>query len=227
MPGRPRTVAFDVVETLMSLEPLRPRLADAGLEPHLLERWFDRLLRDGTALSLTGDYVPFPRVAAAALHSLARGGLSGEAVEHVLAGFADLPAHPDAEPAMRALAAEGISMVCLSNGTAEATTAFLERTGLHIYIDQVISAAEAACWKPDRRVYEHALKRIDRPGGEVALVAVHAFDCHGAKRAGLTTGWAARLEGVYTEGFAAPDVRGEDLPAVVRGLLALPDESAG
>lgn len=34
---QPRTVVFDVIETLMSLEPLRTRFADVGLAPTLLE----------------------------------------------------------------------------------------------------------------------------------------------------------------------------------------------
>lgn len=53
---RPRTVVFDVVETLMALEPLRSRFAEVGLAPTLLERWFDRLLRDGMALTLADGY---------------------------------------------------------------------------------------------------------------------------------------------------------------------------
>lgn len=63
MPNRPRVVVFDVVETLMSLEPLRHRFSEVGAPPELLERWFDRLLRDGMALTLAGDYEPFPKVA--------------------------------------------------------------------------------------------------------------------------------------------------------------------
>ena len=50
-------VAFDVIETLASLEPLRDRLVDAGQPPGLLETWYTRILRDGMALSMTGDYV--------------------------------------------------------------------------------------------------------------------------------------------------------------------------
>jgi len=29
-------------------------------------------------------------------------------------------------------------------------------------------------------LYRYSLERVARPAGEVALVAVHAFDCHGA-----------------------------------------------
>ncbi|TDD90075.1 haloacid dehalogenase type II [Saccharopolyspora karakumensis] len=221
MPIRPRTVAFDVVETLMSLEPLRTRFADAGLAPELLERWFDRLLRDGMALTLAGDYEPFPAVAAAALKTLARGDLDDDAVAHVLAGFQDLPAHPDVEPAMCTLSEAGISMVCLSNGTAETTTSFLERNELDHHIDQVISVADVRSWKPPVRVYEHALDEIGHAPHDVALVAVHAFDCHGAKRAGLTTGWAGRLEGHYGDVFAPADILGRDLVDVAQQIAAL------
>lgn len=221
MSARPRTVAFDVVETLMSLEPLRTRFTDIGLAPDLLERWFDRLLRDGMALTLAGDYERFPAVAAAALRTLARGELDDDAVDHVLAGFAELPAHPDAEPAMRTLGEAGISMVCLSNGTAEATTDFLERANLTGYIDQVISVVDVHSWKPSPTVYSYALQQIGQPASTVGLIAVHAFDCHGAKRAGLTTGWASRLEGHYTDVCTPPDVSGHDLVDVTQQLTEL------
>lgn len=56
----------------------------------------------------------------------------------------------------------------------------------------------------------------------MALVAVHAFDCHGAHAAGLTTGWASRLELRYPDVFHPADVYGDDLVAVAEGLLALP-----
>ncbi|KAA8946939.1 HAD family hydrolase [Mycobacterium sp.] len=219
---RPRTVVFDVVETLMSLEPLRSRFADVGLAPTLLERWLDRLLRDGMALTLAGSYHPFPAVAAAALRSLARGALDDDAVGYVLAGFGALPAHPDVEPALGMLAQAGISLVCLSNGTAEATTNFLARNNLAGYVDTIISGAEVSSWKPSWQIYDHAARIVASPASKVALIAVHAFDCHGAKSAGWVTGWASRLEGHYAEVFSPADIVGDDLTEVATGLLALP-----
>ena len=64
---RPAVVAFDMIETLMSLEPLRERLIEAGQPADRLEAWYTRTLRDGIALSATGDYVAFADVAASAL----------------------------------------------------------------------------------------------------------------------------------------------------------------
>ena len=70
---RPAVVAFDMIETLMSLEPLRERLTEAGQPAHLLEAWYTRTLRDGMALSATGDYATFTDVAEASLRGLGTG----------------------------------------------------------------------------------------------------------------------------------------------------------
>jgi 2-haloacid dehalogenase len=49
---------------------------------------------------------------------------------------------------------------------------------------------------------------------------VHAFDCHGAKLAGWTTGWTDRAEGHYADVFAPPDIVGHDLVDVATKLVA-------
>jgi len=222
MANRPSVVAFDVVETLMSLEPLAARFERVGQPASALREWFARLLLYGVGLSAAGDYVPFPDVAAEALRAVSGYRLPEQDVEYVLAGFAVLPAHPDAEPAMRTLTGAGLRVCCLTNGSADATAAFLARTGLERYVERVISAAEVGSWKPPARVYHHAAEALGLPPGQLALVAVHAWDCHGAKRAGLTTGWASRLEGRYGSLFAPADITGTDLAEVAAGLLALP-----
>ena len=48
-------VAFDVIETLVQLEPLQERSTRQGLAPHMLELWFTRTLRDGIALAVASS----------------------------------------------------------------------------------------------------------------------------------------------------------------------------
>jgi 2-haloacid dehalogenase len=216
-------VAFDVVETLMSLEPLRRRFVEIGLSASTLEGWFALVLRDGMALTLARDYEPFPAVAASALRVVGDDALSERDVRYVLAGLGELPAQLDAEPAMQVLSDAGITVVCLSNGAQDTTEAFLGRSGLDGYVDQVISVADVGQWKPPPQVYQYALHRVGRPAREVALVAVHAFDCHGAHAAGLTTGWAARHERYYGDVYTPPDVAGADLVEVAEALVCLPE----
>lgn len=221
MTRRPAVVAFDVIETLMSIEPLRARLAEAGQPPHLLEAWYTRTLRDGLALSATGDYVSFTDVAEAALRGLTNYTISEEQVARVMAGFSDLPAFPDAQPALTTLTDAGVRVACLTNGSAYLTSSFLTRSGLGSLVDRVISVGEIYRWKPAAVVYLYAAEVLDVPPERMALVAAHDWDCHGAKRAGLTTGWVSRKSGGFGAPFAPPDVAGEDLTEVAAKLLAL------
>ena len=218
--GRPAAVAFDVVETLFSLEPVRQRLEAAGGGPMGLDVFFSRMLRDAFALVASGGYCPFPELAAAALAATLPDA-GDDTRGYVLAGFSELPAHPDAEPAMERLAAAGMPIMCLTNGGASATTSLLERNGLDRYVEQVVSVEEVKAWKPVPVPYHHAAVVAGVAPHELALIAVHAWDCHGAHRAGLLTGWASRLEGHFAPIFDPPDVSGADLVEVVDGLLAL------
>jgi 2-haloacid dehalogenase len=221
MTHRPAAVAFDVIETLASIEPLRGRLTDIGQPPHLLESWYTRTLRDGMALSATGDYVAFPDVAESSLRGLTGYSISDEQVKHVMAGFSELPAFPDAGPAVSSLAEAGVRVACLTNAPADLTASFLERCGLGPMVERVISVAEVYRWKPAAVVYLYAAEVLDTPPGRLALVAAHDWDCHGAKRAGLTTGWVRRNSGGFGAPFAPPDVTGDTLGEVADKLLAL------
>jgi 2-haloacid dehalogenase len=218
---RPAVVAFDVIETLMSLEPLRARLTDIGQPPGLLEAWYTRTLRDGMALSATGDYVPFTEVAEAALRGLTHYTVSDEQVAAVMAGFGELPAFPDALPAITSLSEAGLRVACLTNGSAYLGSSFVNRSGLGALVDRVISVGEVYRWKPAGMVYRYATEVMGTTPDRMALVAAHDWDCHGAKRAGLTTGWVSRKSGGFGAPFAQPDVVGEDLTEVAAKLLAL------
>jgi 2-haloacid dehalogenase len=221
MTYRPAVVAFDVIETLMSIEPLRERLIAAGQPPHLLEAWYTRTLRDGMALSATGDYVAFTDVAESALRGLTNYSLGDEQVAHIMAGFSELPAFPDAVPAITALTEAGVRVACLTNGSAYLASSFVNRSGLGALVDRVITVGEVFRWKPAGVVYRYAAEVMDVPAERMAMVAAHDWDCHGAKRAGLTTGWVSRKSGGFGAPFAPPDVVGDDLNEVASKLLAL------
>jgi 2-haloacid dehalogenase len=173
------------------------------------------------ALSAAGDFVPFTDVAEAALHGITSYTVSDEQVTQIMAGFSELPAFPDALPAITTLTEAGIRVACLTNGSAYLTSSFINRTGLGSLVDRVISVEEVYRWKPAGVVYLYAASVMDVPTERLAMVAAHDWDCHGAKRAGLTTGWVSRKSGGFGAPFAAPDVTGEDLTEVAAKLLAL------
>jgi len=222
MARRPLVIAFDVVETLFSLESLRHRLIDAGQPGHLLELWFARLLRDAFALCASGGFRPFADIAASALASATDHALPDDTVQEIVAGFAELDPHPEVEPAMRRAVDAGIDVITLTNGSADTTRTLLKRAGVQGYVRQVVSVDDIQRWKPAPEIYRHAAKSCQVEREQVALVAVHGWDTHGAHEAGLVTGWVSRLEGRYAPIFAPPDVMGDDLVEVVDALVALP-----
>ena len=223
MPKRPAVVALDIVETVFALEPLSAKFKAAGLRADALRLFFAQMLRDAFALEASGVYRPFRTVASASLEVLmASRGLSPDKakIDAVLAGFGELPAHPDVAPGLEKLRSAGIRLIALTNGSAETTGALLKRAGLAV--ERIVSIDEVQRWKPNREIYLHAAKLCAVEPERMALVAAHAWDVHGAKRAGLCGAWLMRQEKAYHPAMLPPDVTGASMSEVATALLALP-----
>ena len=219
---RPRVVLVDVFETMLRVDALGSRFVDVGRPEHEWELFFTRTLRDGMALTLAGAARPFAQVARAALRTTVGHRLSEEALDHVLAGFAQLPPHPDVEPALMALARARIPVYAFTQGTVTAARDALDRARLRTYLRGVLSCEEIRSFKPPARVYDWACRQVGAPAGRVALVAVHSWDVHGAVRAGLIGGFATRLEGGVPDVVERPHVVAAGLDAVVERLIGFP-----
>jgi 2-haloacid dehalogenase len=216
----PELVLFDAIETLFSLSPVAAALERLELGDGALDRFFTRLLRDGFALGCSGRVRSFGELGAATLAWLAPSS-TDDARAAVLAAFRDLPAHADVVPAMERLHAENIRVAVLTNGSAALTEHLVSANRLGEHVERVISVEEVGVWKPSAVPYRHAVASFGMEPSQVAMVAVHAWDTHGARGAGLTAAWAARLEGTYSASFDAPHVRGDNLVDVADVLVAL------
>jgi 2-haloacid dehalogenase len=219
----PAVAIFDVNETLSDMSPLAGRFEDVGAPGHLLSSWFAATLRDGIALAASDSYADFREVGSAALMTelaavpeLRRP--TGEAVEHVLDGFGALHVHPDVPDGLRLLRELEVRIATLTNGSASIARGLLERAGLDQLVERHIDVTEVSRWKPAREPYLHACQALGVSEGDAVLIAVHPWDIHGAKRAGLNAAWLNR-EGVpYPGVFATPDATAGDLSALVRAL---------
>ena len=218
---------FDVNETLFPLDPVADRMGHVGLA-NQFERWFARVLRDGVASGAAGAFVTFHDLLSHHLDVLlesAQATSSGpfsdraEAIEHVLAGFDEVAAHPDVAAGLQHLNDELVEVVALTNGSAEQTTAFLERAGLEHLVAEVHDVSVVRRWKPAPEPYQWVLDRFGREPGQAAMIAVHPWDVQGAQQVGMVGAWLDRAGERYPTGFVAPDVTAADLPGLVRELV--------
>ena len=221
---RPRAVAFDIIETIFSLQSLRPGLTPLGLPASALEIWFAASLRDAFALAATGRFAPFRAVMADALADLLqRHGVP--VMENRIAAFLDgmktLNAQPDATEALSTLRAADMPIIALSNGAASATETLLDRAGLRPFFRQVLSVEDVGLSKPRGEVYAHAASVLGVAPGDLCLVAAHAWDVHGAKAAGLKTAFVSRGQ-PFPATMLAPDLIGDELADTAQALVALP-----
>ncbi len=217
---RPLVVAFDVNETLLDTAPVRDALIARGVPGELFTAVFSRTLGTGFAATIAGTWCRFRDAFDAALTQLTD--LSPADRSAVADAFGELSPHPDVSPALQLLADAGVRAVTLTHGAPGVAEAGLARGGVAHLVERSLSSEAIRAWKPAREVYLWAAGVCDVAPGDLALVAVHAWDVHGAQQAGLTGGWAARAERRHAGVFAAPHVRGADLVEVVEGLLALP-----
>ena len=224
MQPRPSVIVFDVNETLSDMAPMASRFTDIGAPDLLATVWFTALLRDGFALTAAGGKEPFARLARGALDAVLTGTSlnrpAPEAADHVLAGFGELSVHPDVPGVVRLLREGGLRLVTLSNGSAEVADKLLTRAGIRGEFEHLLSVEDAPAWKPAPAAYAYAARACSVPAGQMLLVAVHPWDIHGARQAGMRAGWIRRQHAPYPGYFAAPDFQAPDLSTLAGQILA-------
>ena len=220
-PRRPSLIVFDVNETLSDMSVLADRFGEVGLSPQLAATWFAGLLRDGFALTVTGENPDFAQVASDSLVGLfrARGVPDVDGgVERVMSAFMQLPLHPDVVDGIRALSDAGMRLVTLSNGSTAVAEGLFERDGILERFERLLSVQDASAWKPAAAAYQYALEVCRASASESMLVAVHPWDIHGAHRAGLATGYINRAGALYPGFFARPDIEAPTLVELAQAL---------
>ncbi|MFG6138222.1 MULTISPECIES: haloacid dehalogenase type II [Halomonas] len=217
-------LAFDVYGTLIDthgiVTELEQQLAAPEQATEFSRRWRDKQLEYSFRRGLMGTYVDFARCTREALEYTDRAlqtRLSEADKDHLMSRYAQLPAFPDAAPALARLAEAGISCVAFSNGSQEAVTRLLSAAGLRDRFEEIVSVDEVKRFKPDPSVYFHLRQSLEAEPDDTWLVSSNAFDVIGARHAGLHAAWVRRSpEAPFDPWGIEPDF-------TVAGLDALAD----
>jgi 2-haloacid dehalogenase len=221
MPERP-VIVFDVNETLMNLETLRPTFDRIFGDPAALRLWFAHLITYSEALTLAGVYVPFTDIGGAVLRMLAatRGRTITAADGAELTDrFATMAPHPEVPAALRRLRDHGFRLFTLTDNTLAISGRQLEHAGVIDVFERRFSVDETVKrHKPAPEAYHSVAAELRLDPASICLVACHVWDTIGAQSAG----WQAAL--ILREGNAPldvgpqPDYIGNDLDDIADQL---------
>jgi 2-haloacid dehalogenase len=126
-------IVFDVNETLLDLDSIRPVFDRIFGDPAAMRLWFAHLITYSEALTLAGVYVPFTSIGGAVLAMLAatRGlEISAADTTELTDRFATMPPHPEVPAALRRLRDHGFRLFTLTDNTLEISGRQLEHGGL-------------------------------------------------------------------------------------------------
>ncbi len=216
-------IVFDVNETLLDLEAIRPTFDRIFNDPAAMRLWFAGLITHSEALTLAGVYVPFTDIGAAVLRMLAaaRGIAIGDADGAELTDrFASMPPHPEVPAALRRLRDHGFRLFTLTDNTLEVSGRQLQKAGVIDVFERRFSVDETVRrHKPAPEAYHAVAGELDLDPSDICLIACHVWDTLGA----LAAGWQAGL--ILREGNAPLDVGpqpnyiGGDLDAIADQLI--------
>jgi 2-haloacid dehalogenase len=223
MSQRP-AIVFDVNETLLDLEWIRPTFDRIFSDPAALRLWFANLITYSEALTLAGVYVPFTEIGAAVLRMLAdtRGiTLADSDAAELTDRFASMPPYPDVPVGLRRLREHGFRLFTLTDNTLEISGRQLEKGGIIDLFERRFSVDETVKrHKPAPEAYESVADALELDPGDVCLVACHVWDTLGALAAGWQAGLILRAGNAPLAVGPQPMYSGIDLNEIADQLIA-------
>ncbi len=222
MPDRP-VIVFDVNETLLNLDAIRPTFDRIFDDPAAMRLWFANLITYSEALTLSGVYVPFTDIGGAVLRMLAATRdlrISDADAAELTDRFASMPPHPEVPAALRRLRDHGFRLFTLTDNTLEIAGRQLERAGVIDVFEHRFSVDETVKrHKPAQEAYHSVAAALQLDPGDICLVACHVWDTIGAQSAGWQAGLILRAGNAPLDVGPQPNYIGKDLDAIANQII--------
>jgi len=214
---------FDQYGTVVDMqkgltEVATPYLKEKGWKgrPDAFVTWWRRTHFENSMIDalLHREHTPYREIGHRAVaYTLERAGIphTMDEVRFLVAQIERLEPFPDVPEALARLKTR-YKTVVLSNGDPdmlEAAKAFHK-----IPFDAVISVAAANSFKPHVATYTKAAELMDVGMEDVLFIANHAFDCIGAKAAGMHTAFIDRRERPFGGTPHQPDIVVQDMKSL-------------
>ena len=176
--------------------------------PHSFVTWWRRTHFENSMIDalLHREHTPYREIGHRAVaHVMDRAGITytRDEVRYLVGEIEKLKPFPEVPPALARLQTK-YKLVVLSNGDPDMLEAAKQYH--RIPFDRVISVAEANSFKPHVATYRKAAEIVNLRPGQILFVANHAFDCIGAKSAGMRTAFIDRRSHPFGDTPHQPDI---------------------
>lgn len=223
-----QVVMFDQYGTVVDMQGgltdvAAPFLRDKGWagKPGSFVTWWRRTHFENSMIDalLHKEHTPYREIGHRAVaYTLERAGIAHtrEEVEYLVSCIEKLKPFPDVPEALARLQRK-YKIVVLSNGDPD----MLEAAKPHhqIPFDRVISVAEANSFKPHVATYTKAAQIMGVRMDQVLFVANHAFDCLGAKAAGMRSAFIDRRKRPFGGTPHQPDIWVDDMTSLADMMM--------
>ncbi|PRZ41326.1 2-haloacid dehalogenase [Antricoccus suffuscus] len=214
-----KVLMFDFYGTVVDMQDgltraITPYLASKGYTenpPNRLVTWWRRTHFENSMIDALLDqpHISYREIGRQAVdYTLTRAEIDHtmDEVNELVAQIERLDPFPDVVQALTTVKDAGLRLVILSNGDPDMLAAGVPFSGTEHLWDRVVSVAEAGKFKPHYSTYRTAARLAGVEPAEVLFVANHAFDCIGAKAAGMRTAFVDRRERPFGNEYYQPDL---------------------
>ena len=176
--------------------------------PNSFVTWWRRTHYENSMIDalLHREHTPYREIGHRAVaHVMDRAGIryTRDEVRYLVGEIEKLKPFPEVPEALARIKTR-YALVVLSNGDPDMLEAAKQYH--KVAFDQVISVAEANSFKPHVATYTKAAELCGVKPDQILFVANHAFDCIGAKSAGMRTAFIDRRSRPFGETPHQPDI---------------------
>jgi 2-haloacid dehalogenase len=209
----PSVLVFDVAESLLDLQVLRPLFQRLFGNGAVVDEWFGETILYSESASLTNTFVSFGELGAGVLRMVGHihNVPIGEAdVADLRKGLGTLPPHPDVPDSLRKLKAAGYRLATLTDSPVNPGKGPLQEAGLADLFERQFTAETVHRYKPARETYQMVAKAMGVQLSELCMIASHPWDLIGARTIGCS---AALIQRAGVAPFVVPGLKQPEIVA--------------
>ena len=181
---------FDAYGTLFDVNsPVQKLATELGEKAsELTKLWRQKQLEYTWLRSLMGVHADFWHVTGDALdYSLEALKIEDVGLrDELMTLYLKLDAYPDVAEALKAVRSKSKRTAILSNGSPSMLDSAMRAAGLEKSIDMVLSVEDVGIYKPSRRVYRHAMQKLQiQDAPSICFVSANSWDAQAAAQFGF------------------------------------------